>query len=160
MATASRDLSAYDPQQVPDGSGMTIGIVVAAWNEKVTSRLLEGARNTLLNNGLPENNIPIKVVPGSFELPVAAQYFTDQDNIDAVICLGSLIRGETLHFEVIAHSVARAIQEVNLRSGKPVIFGVLTDNNEEQALARSGGKHGNKGDEAAIAALRMVSILQ
>jgi len=113
---------------------------------------------TLLNNGATRNNIIRKNVPGSFELTLAAQWMAMDDAIDAVICLGCVIQGETKHFDFICDAVAHGLTNVALKFNKPVIFGVLTPNNQKQALDRAGGKHGNKGDEAAITAIKMLSF--
>lgn len=150
--------SSASSSDIPDGEGARIGIVVAEWNQEVTQALLDGAIEELMENGVLEKDIQIKRVPGSFEIPHAAERFLDEDEVDAVITLGSLIRGETIHFEVIAHSIAQALQEQNTNSSVPVLFGVLTDENMEQARARAGGEKGNKGKEAAIAALKMIAL--
>ena len=158
MATANNNLSNYDKNTVPDASTMTFGIVVAEWNDKITNGLLKGAYNTLLANGAQEKNIIIKHIPGSFELPLAAQSLLEKKQLDAVICLGSVIQGETKHFDFVCEAVSQGIKDVSLKYNKPVIFGVLTDNTLQQAIDRSGGKHGNKGDEAAITAIKMADF--
>src|SRR5688572_8526172 len=154
---ASRDAS---PSLVnlPDGSSFKIGIVVSAWNSDITNALLEGAKETLLKAGVQDNNIEVLYVPGSFELPWGARQITKPGKKDAVICLGCIIQGETKHDEYIASAVASGIMQLGLMSGIPVIFGVLTTNTEEQATDRAGGKHGNKGSEAALAALQMAIV--
>jgi 6,7-dimethyl-8-ribityllumazine synthase len=129
------------------------GIVVAEWNEEITESLYEGAVSALVGNGARMNNIHRKTVPGSFELSLGALWLAEQKNIDAVICLGCVIQGETPHFDYICQAVAHGITEVGIRTKKPVIFGVLTTLNKQQALDRAGGKYGNKGEEAAITAL-------
>lgn len=139
---------------------MVFGIVVSEWNREITDNLLDGATSTLLSNDAEEKSIHIRHVPGSFELPLGAQYFFEYTNVDAVICLGSVIRGETPHFDYICQTVSQGIKDVALKYGKPVIFGVLTDENMQQAKDRSGGKHGNKGDEAAVTAIKMVALQQ
>lgn len=136
---------------------MRIGIVVSEWNSEITEALFEGAKKTLIENGVKEKNIFRKNVPGSFELPLAAQFFC-QKNYDAVICLGCVIEGETRHFEFICQAVAQGITDVSLSYNKPVIFGVLTTDNLSQAKARAGGKHGNKGEEAAVTAMKMIEL--
>lgn len=158
MATANKNLSDHDPSKIPSASGMTFGIVASEWNEHVTNNLLQGAYDTLINNGASEEAIIVKRVPGSFELPLAAQWMVEYSNVDAVICIGSVIRGETSHFDYVCEATALGVKDVGLKSSIPVIFGVLTDDNNEQAIARSGGKHGNKGDEAAVTAIKMVAL--
>ena len=154
---ASRDAS---PSLVnlPDGSSFKIGIVVSEWNGDITNALLEGAKDTLLKSGVLPENIEVLYVPGSFELPWGARQIMKPGKKDAVICLGCIIQGETKHDEYIAAAVASGIMQLGLMSGIPVIFGVLTTNTEEQAKDRAGGKHGNKGSEAAVAALQMAIV--
>ncbi|MEX2379922.1 MAG: 6,7-dimethyl-8-ribityllumazine synthase [Vicingaceae bacterium] len=158
MATANKNLSDHDPNQVPDASGMHIGIVVSEWNEQITSNLLAGAKKVLLKYGLEEENLTVKHVPGSFELPTAAQFLLEYTDVDAVICLGCVIQGETKHFDFVCQGVSQGIKDVSLKYNKPVIFGVLTDNTLQQSIDRSGGKHGNKGEEAAVSAIKMVAL--
>ena len=158
MATVNNNLSDYDIHSVPNASAMTFGIVVSEWNEKITKGLLKGAYNTLVKHGVKEENIITRFIPGAFELPLAAQTMYEQINLDAVICLGSVIQGETKHFDFVCEGTAIGIKDVALKYNKPTIFGVLTDNNEQQAIDRSGGKHGNKGDEAAVTAIKMVDF--
>ena len=131
-------------------------IVVAEWNEDVTDVLYQGAYNALLSLGAKKNNILRMNVPGSFELPLAAQWAAGKKHIDAVICIGCIIQGDTPHFDYICQAVAHGIMNVNLATSKPVAFGVLTTNNKQQALERAGGKYGNKGEEAAITAVKML----
>lgn len=156
MATVNKNLSNYDINTIPDAKNMRFAIVVAEWNTNITSNLLKGAYNTLVKHGTSEQNILVKHVPGSFELPIAAQSILEKTTVDAVICLGSVIQGETKHFDFVCQTTANGIKDVALKYNKPVIFGVLTDNTLQQAIDRSGGKHGNKGDEAAITAIKMV----
>ncbi|NER82897.1 MAG: 6,7-dimethyl-8-ribityllumazine synthase [Leptolyngbya sp. SIO1D8] len=158
MATANRNLSEYAGENLIDIADKKFAIVVSEWNEQVTAALFEGAKSTLLKQGATVKNIIRKDVPGSFELTLGAQWMAQQEEIDAVICLGCVIQGETRHFDFICDAVARGITEVGLKFNKPVIFGVLTPNNEQQALDRAGGKHGNKGDEAAITAIKMLGF--
>jgi 6,7-dimethyl-8-ribityllumazine synthase len=158
MATVNNNLSDYDINSVPDASKMVFGIVVSEWNEKITKGLLNGAYNTLLKHGATEDNVTVKFVSGAFELPLGAQTFFEKTNVDAVICLGSVIQGETKHFDFVCEGTAMGIKDVSLKYNKPTIFGVLTDNTEQQAIDRSGGKHGNKGDEAAVTAIKMVAF--
>ncbi|PCJ85752.1 MAG: 6,7-dimethyl-8-ribityllumazine synthase [Flavobacteriales bacterium] len=155
---ATINLSAYDSAKVPSAKDMKFGIVVSEWNAEITANLLKGAQNTLLKHGTKEENITVKHVPGSFELPLGAQFLLEYTNIDAVICLGCVIQGETKHFDFVCEGVSQGIKDVALKYNKPVIFGVLTDNNIGQSQSRSGGKHGNKGDEAAVSAIKMVAV--
>lgn len=157
MASSLQNLSDYNPAEVPSGKGKRFGIVVAEWNRHITFALLEGCVDTLRHHGVLSEDIIVKVVPGTFELPFAAKKLQTQ-HVSAVICIGCVIKGETKHDEYINHSVALALQQLNVECNIPFIFGVLTPNNEEQALDRAGGKHGNKGVEAAVTALRMANI--
>lgn len=158
MASALKNLSEYSSKNITDISNKKFVIVVSEWNEDVTGKLLEGAYNTLLLHGATEENIIIKTVPGSFELSMGAQWGAADSTIAAVICLGCVIQGETRHFDFICDAVAHGVTNVSLKYNKPVIFGVLTPNTQEQALDRAGGKHGNKGDEAAITAIKMLGF--
>lgn len=161
MSSALKNLSSYAPETVPNGAKMKIAIVVSEWNHEVTGALKDGAKATLLKHGVAEDQILICYVPGSFELPSAAQLVLEaQNEVDAVICLGCVIQGETRHFDFICEAAAQGIKDVALKYNKPVIFGVLTPNTQQQAMDRAGGKHGNKGDEAAITALKMVGLAQ
>ncbi len=169
MATAGKDLSAYDKNQLPDASNMRIGIVVSEWNDDITENLFKGAHETLLDCGVPERLIFRTNVPGSFELIYGCrhmQYGTYpmkerklKKELDAVIAIGSVIRGETAHFDFVCQGVTQGIKDLNLNDSRvPVIFCVLTDDAKQQSLDRSGGKHGNKGSEAAIAAIKMAAL--
>ncbi len=158
MATNLKNLSIYRNNNILPVDDMLIGIVVSEWNTEITEALLNGAVDTLIENGVVKSNIFTKYVPGSFELPLGAQLLIDNTNVDAVICLGCVIQGETRHFEFICQSVAQSISNLNLEYSIPVIFGVLTTDNIEQARDRSGGKHGNKGVEAAITAIKMIQL--
>lgn len=158
MASALKNLSEYSRKNIRDISSCKFGIVVSEWNEEVTGKLLEGARDTLLKEGAQASNILIKTVPGSYELSLGSQWMAQDPQIDAVIALGCIIQGETRHFDFIAQAVAIGITEVSLKHNKPVIFGVLTPDTMEQAKDRSGGKYGNKGDEAAATAIKMLSF--
>ena len=158
MASISKNLSDYDPAVIPDGSSLKIGIVVSEWNEAVTSALLEGAMLTLQKHGVKKENIFVRTVPGTFELTYGARIVAEQNNPNAVICLGCVIQGETPHFDFICQGVSFGITELNLDYDIPFIFGVLTTLNLQQAEDRCGGKHGNKGDEAAITALKMTKL--
>jgi len=155
--SSQADIS-HQIEEVPSASDMRFGIVVAEWNAEITESMCEAAVTTLVSHGADEKNILKQYVPGSFELTLGAQYMAESKKVDAVICLGCIIQGETKHFDFIAESVANGIQNVGMKYGIPVIFGVLTPNNLEQAKERSGGKHGNKGEDAAIAAIKMTHI--
>jgi 6,7-dimethyl-8-ribityllumazine synthase len=155
MATAN--LSAYDLNSVPDGSPFTIHIVVSQWNKEITTPLSEGAIETLKKHGVRVENIKVWEVPGSFELIYGAKK-AQSFNPDAVIAVGSVIKGETMHFDFVCQAVSQGIKDLNVASEVPVIFCVLTDDTVQQAKDRSGGKHGNKGTEAAIAALQMSQL--
>lgn len=158
MATALHHLSDYDPTKVPDASNMCIGIVVSEWNPEITGALLDGAVKTLEKHGCLPENIHVKTVPGSFELVYGAQQMTKNDGFDAVIVLGSVIRGETPHFDYICEGVTYGIASLNASQNIPVIYGLLTTDNLEQAQERSGGKLGNKGDECAVDAIKMAKF--
>jgi 6,7-dimethyl-8-ribityllumazine synthase len=159
MASALKNLSQYDENSIPSAKEMSYGIVVADWNAHITHKLYEGCYETLIKHGAEADNIHVVQVPGTFELPAAARMLAQRhSSIDAVICIGCVIKGETQHDEYINMSVANALQNLSIASGRPFIFGVLTPNNEAQALDRAGGKHGNKGVEAAVTAIRMSKI--
>ena len=158
MASSLKNLSEHDSEKIPSAKKMRFGIVVSEWNAEVTEALYEGCYETLIANGADKKDIIKQYVPGSFELTLGAQFFAAQKNIDAVICLGCVIQGETRHFDFICDAVAHGITEVGLKYNKPIIFGVLTPNNQKQAWERSGGKHGNKGIEAAVTAIKMVAL--
>lgn len=158
MATSLKSLSDHSSKNITDISTKTFGIIVSEWNEEVTEALYSGALQTLLQHGAKKDNIIRKNVPGSFELSLAAQWLAQEECVDAVICLGCVIQGETKHFDFICDAVAHGITNVSLKYNKPVIFGVLTPNTQQQALDRAGGKHGNKGDEAAITAIKMLGF--
>jgi len=155
---ATKDLSQYDFNAVPSAENMRFGIVVAEWNPEVTMPLANGAVETLKKHGAKDDNIILKYVPGSFELPLGAQFLAEYGNADAVIILGCVIQGETRHFDYICEGVTQGTKDLNLKYNKPFIFGLLTTNNQQQALDRAGGKHGNKGDEAAVTAIKMVHL--
>ncbi len=160
MATFLKNLSDYQLDININSSKFLVGIVVAEWNDEITNALLEGAKETLLKNGILEENIIVESVPGSFELTHGAQILLNSDeyDLDAVICLGCVIQGETRHFDFICDAVAHGLTNLSLEELKPVIFGVLTTNTIEQARERAGGKHGNKGIEAAVTALKMINL--
>lgn len=155
---ATKDLSQYDIDAVPSAENMRIGVVVAEWNFEITAALADGAIKTLKKHGALEENILVKYVPGTFELPLGGQYFAEMENVDAIILLGCVIQGETRHFDYICDGVTQGTTRLNLKYNKPFIFGVLTTDNEQQAKDRAGGKHGNKGDEAAVTAIKMVQL--
>jgi 6,7-dimethyl-8-ribityllumazine synthase len=155
---STKNLSAYNPESVPDAIKMRFGIVVSDWNREVTWSLLEGAVKTLKKHGATNENIVVKHVPGSFELTLGAQFLAEYDDLDAVICLGCVIQGETPHFTFICQGVTQGITQLNLEYNLPFIFGVLTTLNQQQAIERAGGKHGNKGDEAAVTAIKMAAL--
>lgn len=155
---ATKDLSAYDLNSVPSAKNMKFGIVVAEWNYQITGALANGAVKTLLKHGALEENIIIKHVPGSFELTLGGQYFAEYTDVDAIILLGCVIQGETRHFDFICQGVTYGATKLNLTYNLPIIFGVLTTDNEQQALDRAGGRHGNKGDEAAVTAIKMIAL--
>lgn len=143
----------------PKANQYKIGIVISEWNPEVTEALKKGAIDSLLEHGVPQNNLFTHYVPGSFELPLAAAMLFDADEeLDGVICLGCVIQGETRHFDFISQAVAQGIMRVGLDYEAPVIFGVLTCDTHEQAIDRSGGKHGNKGVEAAVTILKMIQL--
>lgn len=158
MATALHHLSDYDSNQVPDASNMCFGIVVSEWNPEITGAMLKSAVSTLEKHGTLPENIHVKTVPGSFELIYGAQQMTKNDGFDAVIILGSVIRGETPHFDYICQGVTYGIAKLNATQNIPVIYGLLTTDNLQQAKDRSGGKLGNKGDECAIDAIKMAKF--
>ncbi|MCF6356522.1 MAG: 6,7-dimethyl-8-ribityllumazine synthase [Draconibacterium sp.] len=137
---------------------MHFGIVVAEWNFEITSALANGAVATLKKHGAADNNISLKYVPGTFELPLGGQFFAELENVDAIILLGCVIQGETRHFDYICEAVSQGTKDLNLKYNKPFIFGVLTTDNQQQAIDRAGGKHGNKGDEAAVTAIKMIEL--
>ncbi|MDM1408157.1 6,7-dimethyl-8-ribityllumazine synthase [Myroides sp. DF42-4-2] len=159
MATANKNLSAYDKTTLPSASDMKVGIVVSNWNDTITEGLFEGAKKTFLDCGLPQDGLIRWDVPGSFELIFGAKRMIERfEDLDAVIVIGCVIKGETMHFEFVCEGVTHGIKDLNLIADIPVIFCVLTDNTIEQSLARSGGDMGNKGVEAAVTALKMIAL--
>jgi 6,7-dimethyl-8-ribityllumazine synthase len=158
MATAKQNLSAHPTDHLPDISQKKFAIVVSEWNREITGALLEGSIDTLIRHGAREEHIRVHWVPGSYELSLGSQWLAADPATDAVISLGCLIQGETPHFDYICQSVAQGVKDVSLKYNKPVIFGVLTTADEQQALDRAGGKHGNKGDEAAVTAIKMLGF--
>lgn len=158
MASHLKNLSDFSHTTVPSAEAFKFGIVVASWNAEVTGKLYQGAYDSLIKHGAKEAHILSLEVAGSYELVSAADILLNNKNLDAVICLGCVIQGETRHFDFICNAVANGIANVSIKHSKPVIFGVLTTDNQQQALDRAGGKHGNKGDEAAITAIKMVDM--
>lgn len=158
MATALHNLSEYDPTSVPSGAGRRFALVVSEWNMQITDALRSGARETLLKHGVAPSDIKEVWVPGSFELAAGAQFLLERGGLHGVICLGSVVRGETPHFDFVCNGTTHGIMEVGLKFSVPVIFGVLTDDTMQQSIDRSGGKHGNKGVECAVAALKMAAL--
>lgn len=158
MASSLKNLSTYNEENMPSADAMHFGIVVSEWNTKITHALYEACYETLLKHGAKEEHIHVSQVPGTFELPVGAKILASQHKVDAVICIGCVIKGETSHNEYINQSVAQGLVNMGIMSGVPFIFGVLTPNDEQQALDRAGGKYGNKGVEAAQTAIRMAAL--
>jgi len=160
MATQLKNLSDFSGTEIPSAASYRFGIVVAEWNAEITTALYQGAYQSLINHGALPDNIFNYTVPGSFELTSGADLLLKNLHLDAVICLGCVIQGETRHFDFICDAVANGVANVALKYSKPVIFGVLTTDNQQQAIDRAGGKHGNKGDEAAITAIKMASLAE
>jgi 6,7-dimethyl-8-ribityllumazine synthase len=158
MATANKNLSAYDKNKIPNAKDFRFGIVVSEWNDRITENLYKGAHEALLNCGAIAEHIERWNVPGSFELIYGARRMMLQRDLDAVIVIGCVIKGETMHFEFVCEGVTQGIKELNLIGDVPVIFCLLTDNNEAQSISRSGGSHGNKGTEAGISAILMADL--
>lgn len=158
MATVNKNLSHYDKNTVPNAKDLRFGIVVSEWNEDITSGLYNGAIEALLENGAGEDNIVTWQVPGSFELIYGSKRMIETQKVDTVIAIGSVIQGETKHFDFVCEAVAQGIKDLNVQTDVPVVFCVLTDNTLQQAIDRSGGIHGNKGTEAAIVAIRMAEL--
>ncbi len=158
MATANKNLSAYDKDSVPNAAGLRFGIVVSKWNDTITEPLFQGAKDTLLDCGALEAHIERWNVPGSYELVFGSKKLLQTRKVDAVIAIGSVIRGETSHFDYVCSATAQGIKDLNVAFDTPVIFCVLTDDTLQQSIDRSGGKHGNKGSEAAVAAIEMAVL--
>jgi 6,7-dimethyl-8-ribityllumazine synthase len=159
MATANTNLSAYDKATIPNAKDFRFGIVVSEWNHDITEGMFQGAFYALKDCGAINENIVRWNVPGSFELVYGCKRMTQSyDMLDAVIAIGSVIQGETKHFDYVCEAVSQGIKDLNVHGNIPVIFCVLTDNNMQQSIDRSGGKHGNKGTEAAIAAIKMAQL--
>lgn len=158
MASALKNLSTYDENNIPDAAELSFGVVVADWNRDITHKLYEGCVETLLKHGAKEENIHVVQVPGTFELPAGARILAGREKLQAVVCIGCVIKGETKHDEYINNAVSQGLVNLSVATGKPFIFGVLTPNTHEQAMDRAGGKYGNKGVEAAVTALRMAAL--
>jgi len=160
MATQLKNLSDFSGTKVPSAAPFHFGIVVAEWNAEITNALYQGAYQSLIDHGALTTNIYTYSVPGSFELTSGADILLKNSKVNAVICLGCVIQGETRHFDFICTAVANGLTNVALKYSKPVIFGVLTTDNQQQAFDRAGGKHGNKGDEAAVTAIKMAYLAE
>ena len=158
MATSIKNLSDYDKKNISNGADYKIGIVVSEWNEAITSKLMEGAINTFKENGVTDQNLLIKSVPGAFELPLGAQSLLEFNKLDGVIAIGTVIQGETKHFDYVCSGASQGIMTVMLNYNTPISFCVLTDNTMQQSIDRSGGKHGNKGIECAVSLLKMIEL--
>ena len=158
MATSVKNLSKIESFELTNPDQIKIGIVIAEWNSKITKRLLSGANEALQHFGIKKENIQTHYVPGTFELPLGAQYPLDKNAGDGVICIGCVIQGETKHFDYVCQGATNGIMSMGLRYNKPATFCVLTDENEQQSIERSGGKHGNKGIECAISCLKMIEL--
>ena len=160
MSSQLKNLSDFSATAIPSAAAYSFGIAVAEWNPAITNALYKGAYDSLIANGALPENIHTYTVPGSFELTSAADLLLKNGKLDAVICLGCVIQGETRHFDFICNAVANGLSNVAIKYSKPVIFGVLTTDNQQQAVDRSGGKHGNKGDEAAVTAIKMAYLTE
>jgi 6,7-dimethyl-8-ribityllumazine synthase len=160
MATQLKNLSDFSGSEIPSAALYRFGIVVAEWNAEITNALYQGAYESLIDHGALPDNVFNYSVPGSFELTSGADLLLKNLHLDAVICLGCVIQGETRHFDFICNAVANGISNVAIKYAKPVIFGVLTTDNQQQALDRAGGKHGNKGVEAAVTAIKMANLAE
>ncbi len=158
MATVNKNLSTYDKTTIPNAKNFRFGIVVSEWNPTITEGLMQGAYDALLENGVSKENIVVWDVPGTFELPFGCKKMRDSQSVDAVIAIGSVIQGETKHCDFVCNGTTQGIMDLNINGNVPVIFCVLTDNTMQQAIDRSGGIHGNKGVEAAVAAIKMVKL--
>jgi 6,7-dimethyl-8-ribityllumazine synthase len=160
MATQLKNLSDFSDTEIPSAAPFRFGIVVAEWNAGITNALYQGARESLLEHGALPGNIVTYAVPGSFELTSGADLLLKKGNVDAIICLGCVIQGETRHFDFICTAVANGLTNVAVKYSKPVIFGVLTTDTQQQAVDRAGGKHGNKGIEGAVTAIKMAYLAE
>ena len=160
MATVNKNLSEYNKKMIPNANDFRFGIIVSEWNDEVTEGLYKGCEAALRDCGAQLQNITRWNVPGSFELVYGSKKMIETQNVDVVIAIGCVIKGETMHFEFVCEGVTQGIKDLNVTSDVPVIFCLLTDNNQQQSLDRSGGAHGNKGTEAAIAAIKMAFLRQ
>ncbi len=158
MATINKNLSEYNRQHIPNAESLRFGIVVSEWNPHITENLLQGALQAFKENGALEENIIIWHVPGSYELIYGSHQMVKTQEVDAVLAIGSVIEGETKHFDFVCEAVSQGIKDINIQTDTPAIFCLLTDRNEQQAIDRSGGKHGNKGIECAVAAIQMADL--
>jgi 6,7-dimethyl-8-ribityllumazine synthase len=158
MSTANHNLSDYENDKLPSASDMRFGVVVSEWNPDVTEGLLNGVLQTLQKQGANPDQIVVQYVPGSFELVYGAKCLADHAHVDAVIALGSVVRGDTPHFDYVCQGVTQGISYLNATQPVPIIFGLLTTDTMEQATDRAGGRYGNKGDEAAVTAIKMIAL--
>ena len=158
MATINKNLSVYDKNTLPSAKDFRFGVVVSEWNENITEGLYKGAEDAFLDNEVPAENIVRWNVPGSFELIYGCKKMLQTQKVDAVIAIGCVIQGQTKHFDFVCEGVTQGIKDLNVQTDIPVIFCVLTDNTMQQSIDRSGGIHGNKGTEAAIAAIKMADL--
>lgn len=158
MASALKNLSDYNEKNLPSAKEMTFGIVVSDWNKDITHALYQGCFDTLIKHDAEKDNIHTIQVPGAFELTTGARFLLQSKSPDAIICLGCVIKGETTHNEYINQAVANGLTQISIATGKPTVFGLLTPNELQQAKDRAGGKHGNKGVEAAVTAIRMAEL--
>jgi 6,7-dimethyl-8-ribityllumazine synthase len=158
MSSQHKNLSEVEGGRVMNASKYKFAIVWSEWNHEVTKALCKGAMDTLVKYSVKPENIYVKTVPGSYELTLGAQYAAEKTDADAIICIGCVIQGETKHFDFICNAVANGLTDLNIKYNKPFIFGVLTPNTQQQALDRAGGKHGNKGDETAVTAIKMLTL--
>jgi len=159
MAAVNNNLSEYNKDNIPNGADFKIGIVVSEWNNEITENLLKGAKQALTDNGVSEDSIVVRWVPGAFELPLGCQLLLESDDeLDGVIAIGCVIQGETKHFDYVCQGASQGIMAVNLEYNTPVSFCLLTDNTKQQSVDRSGGKHGNKGIECAVSCLKMIGL--
>ncbi len=158
MSTANHNLSDYESEELPSASDMRFGVVVSEWNPDVTEGLLNGVLQTLQKQGANPDQIVVQYVPGSFELVYGSKCLADHAHVDAVIALGSVVRGDTPHFDYVCQGVTQGISYLNATQPVPIIFGLLTTDTMEQATDRAGGRYGNKGDEAAVTAIKMIAL--
>ena len=158
MATSIKNLSEYDKNIISNGADYKIGIVVSEWNDQITGALLEGAVQTLKNHGVQDKHLTTVHVPGAFELPIGAQSLLEHQKFDGILTIGAVIQGETKHFDFVCNGATQGIMQVMLNYNTPISFCVLTDNNIQQSIDRSGGKHGNKGIECAVSLLKMIQL--